>query len=40
VAGRQGFVGFHVVPMLSRFTKKALVNVPGRLVKTPNLDDL
>src|SRR5205823_10340774 len=29
---------FHSVPMSSRFTKKSLVNVPGRLVKTPCLD--
>ena len=26
---------FHSVPMSSRFTKKSLVNVPGRSVKTP-----
>ena len=28
-------VGFHFVPMSSRFTKKSLVSVSGRLVKTP-----
>ena len=31
-------VGFHSVPMSSRFTKKSLVNVPGRLVNTPTFD--
>ena len=30
--------GFHSVLMSSRFTKKSLVNVPGRLVKTPCSD--
>ena len=29
--------GFHSVPMSSRFTKKSLVNVSGRSVKTPCL---
>ena len=31
-------VGFHSVPMSSRFTKKSLVSVSGRLVKTPCFD--
>ena len=31
-------VGTHSVSMSSRFTKKSLVNVPGRLVSTPTLD--
>ena len=29
---------FHSVPMSSRFTKKSLVSVSGRLVKTPCFD--
>ena len=29
---------FHSVPMSSRFTKKSLVSVSGRLVKTPCCD--
>ncbi len=31
-------VGFHAVPMSSRFTKKSLVSVSGRSVKTPCWD--
>ena len=31
-------VGFHSVPMSSRLTKKSLVSVPGRSVKTPCFD--
>ena len=30
-------VGFHSVSMSSRFTKKSLVSVPGRLVNTPTI---
>ena len=31
-------VAVHSVPMSSRFTKKSLVSVPGRSVKTPRSD--
>jgi len=31
-------VGFHVVPMSSRLTKKSLVSDPGVSVKTPSFD--
>ena len=31
-------VACHAVPMSSRFTKKSLVNVPGRSVNTPRPD--